>query len=62
MWWVGRGFGRLTFILLMIFPQLHAFESCGTTDDFVAELGLILIAAGPVDLLVGVLRLVWKGF
>ena len=52
---------RLTFFLLVVFPQLHAFEGCGAADDFVAEFGLVLVAAGAVDFLVGVSGFIWDG-
>ena len=51
--------GGLTFFLLVVFPQLHAFEGCGSADHFVAEFGLVLVAAGAVDFLVGVAGFIW---
>ena len=42
----------------MILPQLHALESSSTANQFMAELGLVLVAALAVDLLVGVFGVV----
>ena len=45
----------------MIFEELHTLKSGGTTNEFVGEFGLVLIAAAAVDLLVSVLGFSWCG-
>jgi len=52
------GFRLLTFLALMIFKELEAFESRATSDQFVGKLGLVIISTATVHLLMGVLRFV----
>ena len=42
----------------MILVQLHAFESSSARNEFVGELGLIVVATVTIDLLVGITSLV----
>ena len=51
----------LAFLALVVFVEFHAFKGGTASDQFVGELGLIVVAAGPVDLLVGVAGIVWEG-
>jgi hypothetical protein len=44
---------EVTFFTLVVFEELHALEGCGTADEFVAELGLV-VEVVAVDLLVAV--------
>lgn len=52
----------LTFFALSILEQFHSFESCGTSNQFVGELGLViwLTIVATIDLLVSILRLIWQ--
>ena len=47
-----------TLSALVVFPLLHPLEGGCTSDEFLGELGLVLISTGAVDFLVGIARLV----
>ena len=38
----------------MILVELHAFESGSARDEFVGELGLVVVATVAINLLVGI--------
>jgi len=44
---------------LSVFEQLHAFESGGSSNQFMRELGVILVVVVVVHLLVGISSLVF---
>jgi hypothetical protein len=46
---------RLALFALVILEQLHALEGSTAGNDFVGELGLVVIATVAIDLLVVVL-------
>lgn len=48
---------QLTLLALVVLPGLHAREGSSSTDELVRELALMLLLA--VDLLVGLVRVVW---
>ncbi len=52
---------ELTFVPLMVFPLLHTLKGSGAGDEFVRELGLVLVASVAVDLLVIVASFVYRG-
>jgi hypothetical protein len=44
---------------LTVFEELHALESGTTSNDFVREFSLVVIATAAIHFLVGILSVVW---
>jgi len=42
----------------MVFEELETLEGSSASDELMAELGLVVVPTGAVDLLVSVLRVV----
>jgi hypothetical protein len=44
----------------VVLVELHSLECRSPANQLVAELGLVVVAAGAIDFLVRILGIVWK--